>query len=125
MMRCLLLPNVAAQKLQDEEQIELQESFFRVNAAGHFQAMCEVGGVTDQDAEAFRRHIKNARSELVSFVSKSYMLIRSSMCVMLSLVTGHMVYATRGETRPTSFSNSACCRFFVQVAGDGAEACGS
>ena len=39
-----------AQKLEDEERIELQERVF--NAEEHFRAMYAAGGVTNNNAEA-------------------------------------------------------------------------
>jgi hypothetical protein len=57
-----------AQKQLDDERSALQDRV--MNAEHHFRAMCTTGEVTDQNAEAFEafwRHIKNARTELVSF----------------------------------------------------------
>ncbi len=39
------------QKQKDKDLIELQERGFHVES--HFKAMCEAGGVTDHNAEAF------------------------------------------------------------------------
>ena len=54
-----------AQKQLDDERSALQDRV--MNAEHHFRAMCATGEVTDQNAEAFWRRIKNARTELVSF----------------------------------------------------------
>ena len=88
------------QKLQDEERIRLQERVF--NAEGHFKAMCEAGGVTNQNAEAYWQRIKKAHTELVSCCSEYYICIRLTMYALLSSVTleGHMVDATRGGAGP-------------------------
>jgi hypothetical protein len=59
-----------AQKQQDEEQIVLQDKV--MNAEHHFRAMYATGEVMDQNAVAFWRRIKNARTELVSFSTFNY-----------------------------------------------------
>ncbi len=52
------------QKQLDDERSALQDRV--MNAEHHFRAICATGEVTDQNAEAFWRRIKNARTELVS-----------------------------------------------------------
>ena len=54
-----------AQKQQDNERNALQDKV--MNTEHHFRPVCATGKVTYQNAEAFWRHIKNARTELVSF----------------------------------------------------------
>ena len=54
-----------AQKQQDDERNALQDKVIKTEH--HFRAMCAIGEVTDQNAEAFWRRIKNASAELVSF----------------------------------------------------------
>ena len=52
-----------AQRLEDEERILLQERVF--SAEEHHKSRLAAGGVTAQE-ESLKRHINNARAELVS-----------------------------------------------------------
>ena len=52
-----------AQKLEDEERNLLQERLF--NAEEHFRRMSAEGRVSNMEAEAHYRRMKNARAELV------------------------------------------------------------
>ena len=52
------------ERLEDEERILLQERVF--SAEEHHKSRLAAGGVTTQEVESLKRHIKNARAELVS-----------------------------------------------------------
>ena len=52
-----------AQKLEDEERNLLQERLF--NTEEHFRRMSAEGRVSNMEAEAHYRRMKNARAELV------------------------------------------------------------
>ena len=52
-----------AQKLEDEERNLLEERVF--NAEDHFRRMSAEGRVSNMEAEAHYRRMKNARVELV------------------------------------------------------------
>jgi hypothetical protein len=61
-----------AQKQQDEERIALQDKV--MDAEHHFRAMCAE--VTDPNAEAFWRRIKNACTEFISFSTFNFSLCK-------------------------------------------------
>ena len=80
-----------SQRLEDEERKELQERVF--NAEELFRAMSAASSVTNTNADAHYRRIKNARTELVSCIDQFF--ICKLTCTIISLVAGHLVYATR------------------------------
>ena len=64
-----------AHKLEDEEQNLLQERLF--NAEEHFRSMSAAGRVSNMEAEAHYRRMKNARAELVGRIHYVFFLIHA------------------------------------------------
>ena len=65
-----------AQKLEDEERNLFEERVF--NAEDHFRRMSAEGRVSNMEAEAHYRRMKNARAELVGR-SEYFFLIHAHM----------------------------------------------
>ena len=61
------LIHFSVSRLEDEERIALQERV--LNAEAQLKARITAGDVTNQGAESLNQRIKNARTELVSWIS--------------------------------------------------------